>query len=51
MLAIFMNEGHAINEWLAHYRKECVSAFFLIDNGSTDNIKITDVSGVTLKRE
>jgi hypothetical protein len=51
VLAIFKNEGHAINEWLAHYRKEGVSAFFLIDNGSTDNFNITDMSGVTLKRD
>lgn len=49
VLAIFKNEGHAINEWLAHYRKEGVNAFFLIDNGSTDNFNITDMRGVTLK--
>ena len=51
VVAIFKNEGHAINEWLEHYRNEGVDAFFLVDNGSTDNFYISNMSGVTLKRD
>lgn len=41
ILAIFKNEGHCINEWLEHYINEGVEHFYLIDNGSTDNYKIS----------
>jgi len=37
VVAICKNESHIINEWLEHYRKEGVSGFLIIDNGSSDN--------------
>lgn len=37
VVAIFKNEGHILREWLDHYRKEGVSKFFLINNGSDDD--------------
>lgn len=51
VVSVFKNEGHAINEWLQHYRNEGVDAFFLVDNGSTDHFKISDLSDVTLKHD
>jgi len=42
VLAIFKNEGSIINEWLEHYINEGVDHFYLIDNGSQDNYKISD---------
>ena len=36
VLAIFRNEAHAFAEFLAHYRWQGASHFYLIDNGSTE---------------
>ena len=41
LIAIFKNEGHVINEWITHHKKEGVDHFYLIDNGSTDNYEET----------
>lgn len=34
--AVFLNEGHVLDEWLQHYVRQGVGHFILIDNGSTD---------------
>lgn len=39
VLAVFKNEGHAIDEWVRHYIREGVEHFYLIDNGSNDNFR------------
>ena len=36
IVAIFKNEAHIIDEWIAHYINEGVNHFYLIDNGSDD---------------
>ena len=36
VLALFKNKSHILREWIAHYLKEGVDHFYLIDNGSTD---------------
>jgi hypothetical protein len=36
VLAMCKNEARIVIEWLQHYRREGVSHFFIIDNGSTD---------------
>lgn len=37
LVAMFKNEACILNEWMAHYLKQGVNKFFLINNGSTDN--------------
>ena len=37
VIAVFKNESHILDEWINHYKKEGVSQFILINNGSTDN--------------
>ncbi|WP_462247694.1 glycosyltransferase family 2 protein [Ekhidna sp.] len=37
IVAIFKNEAHIIDEWIAHYINEGVDHFYLIDNGSNDS--------------
>jgi len=37
IVSVFKNESHALKEWIDHYINEGVDAFFLTDNGSTDN--------------
>ena len=39
VLAIFKNEAHILDEWIAHYLWQGVDKIFLIDNGSTDNYR------------
>jgi len=41
VLAIFKNESHILDEWLTHYKSLGVSHFFLINNGSTDDWKVS----------
>jgi hypothetical protein len=41
VLAIFKNESSIIIEWINHYMREGVEHFYLIDNGSTDDINDT----------
>lgn len=36
ILAIAKNEAHIVPEWLAHYRRQGVVHFHVIDNGSSD---------------
>jgi len=42
IVAIFKNEGHALQEWLDHYLREGVDHFFLVDNGSNDGYDIQE---------
>lgn len=37
ILCIFKNEGMNMLTWLEHYKWQGVQAFYMIDNGSTDN--------------
>ena len=41
VVAIFKNESHILKEWLEHYLLEGVDHFYLIDNCSTDNFRLT----------
>lgn len=37
IIAIFKNESHILEEWIAFHLKQGVDKIYLIDNGSTDN--------------
>ena len=37
IIGIFKNEAHGLCEWLRHHVDQGVSAFYLIDNGSSDD--------------
>jgi hypothetical protein len=39
LLAIIKNEAMVIDEWINHYIWQGIDHFYIIDNGSTDNIK------------
>jgi hypothetical protein len=39
VIAIMKNESLNIREWIEHYRWQGVDKIFLIDNGSTDNVR------------
>ena len=53
ILAIFKNESSIIGEWLNHYMREGVEHFYLIDNGSTDDINdtLSRYSNITLIKD
>ena len=39
VLAQFKNESHILDEWISHYKWQGASAFFLINNDSTDDFE------------
>jgi Glycosyl transferase family 2 len=53
VLAIFKNESSIIAEWINHYMREGVEHFYLIDNGSTDDINdtLSRYSNITLIKD
>jgi hypothetical protein len=47
IVAIFKNEKHILKEWIDHYLLEGVDHFYMIDNGSQDDYRVSIQSYVT----